>query len=571
MSGDNPDVPPSGGATPPTPVPIPPPTSLPQKRALDDDHMPAVSSPLNPEFNSRRSQAPEESPLMVREKRTKKETLKKRESKGVSTPGGGESSRATPDPKGPKKTQKNVPPTEISPARYILPLPKATDFEPARGPTLVPHHAVAGPDGEQIEFLETTEHVYNKKQYYYTHCIADPKFPSSFYYRQTEPAPFGPHMSFEDAATHLFFDKSGRHITTDKGWRMSRANIAIREGRWYWECKITRGILKDPPPPSSDQPESHGHVRVGFARREAAVDAPAGFDAYSYGIRDKEGQKVHMSRPKALFPPGEELREGDVLGLEINLPSEYLHRKVVSGHYNPAVDLIEEADHSTTEATNIVRDRLPIRFKAHIYFETPDYHTTPELEDLMNPSPMSMSGTGTGQSEGPNPNHPVPCMRTLPNSWIKAYKNGVDMGTAFTNLLAFLPQASKPATAKQPDAREGLDDGMLGYYPAVSVFRGGAAEVNFGPKFWYPPPGYDQGQDQQDDVVMDGTDEQPSITAKQEAPRAMTERYDEQIAEDVVYDIVDEVDFWMQDGAKVIDRTRRNEAVKEFKEVVQDV
>lgn len=94
---------------------------------------------------------------MVREKRTKKETLKKRESKGVSTPGGGESSRATPDPKGPKKTQKNVPPTEISPARYILPLPKATDFEPARGPTLVPHHAVAGPDGEQIEFLETTE------------------------------------------------------------------------------------------------------------------------------------------------------------------------------------------------------------------------------------------------------------------------------------------------------------------------------------------------------------------------------------------------------------------------------
>lgn len=378
-------------------------------------------------------------------------------------------------------------------------------------------------------------------------------------------------MSVEDAAPHLFFDESGRHITTDKGWRMSRANIAIREGRWYWECKITRGILKDPPPPGSDQPESHGHVRVGFARREASVDAPAGFDAYSYGIRDKEGQTVHMSRPKDLFPPGEELREGDVLGLEINLPSEYLHRQIVSGHYNPAVDLVEEADSSTTEAPNIVRDRLPIRFKAHIYFETPDYHTTPELEDLMNPSPMSTSGSGAGQSEGPNPNHPVPCMRTLPTSWIKAYKNGVDMGTAFTNLLAFLPQASKPATAKQPDARDGLDDGMLGYYPAVSVFRGGAAEVNFGPDFWYPPPGYEQAQGPQDDVAMAGTDEQPSITARQEAPRPMAERYDEQIAEDIVYDIVDEVGFWMQDGAKVIDRTRRNEAVKEFKEVVQDV
>lgn len=464
--------------------------------------------------------------------------------------------------------------------------------------------------------------VYNKKQYYYTHCIADPKFPSSFYYRQTEPEPFGPHMSFEDAATHLFFDRSACHITTDKGWRMSRANIAIRQGRWYWECKITQGILKDPPPPGADQqseqqppPESHGHVRVGFARREAAIDAPAGFDAYSYGIRDKQGQKVYMSRPKDFFPPGEDVREGDVIGLEIGLPSEHLHRKVVAGHFNPAVDGLEDEQNQaadpvaavgTTEAPNIVRDRLPIRFKAHIYFETPDYHTTPELEDLMNPSPMSASGAGGGgghnssSSEGPNPNHPIPCLRTLPNSYIKVYKNGVDMGVAFTNLLAFLPLASKPATAKQPDAREGLDDGMLGYYPAVSVFRGGAAQVNFGPKFWYPPPGYEQeeqkekGQevDGQGDVAMAGTDHDNTTTTttnnnsngnsapavanpKQVTPpRPMVERYDEQIVEDIVYDIVDEVDFWMQDGAKVIDRSLRrgaNEEVKEFKEVVQDV
>lgn len=378
-------------------------------------------------------------------------------------------------------------------------------------------------------------------------------------------------MSFEDAATHLQFDKSGKHVTTDKGWRMSRANVAIREGRWYWECKITRGILKEPPPPGSEQPESHGHVRIGFARREAAIDAPAGYDAYSYGIRDKEGQVVHMSRPKDFFPPGEHLKEGDVLGLELNLPSEYLHRKVVSGDFNPAVDLLEDADHGPVEAANIVRDRLPIRFKAHIYFETPDYHSTAELEDLMNPSPMSASGAGAGNSEGPNPNHKEHSMRTLPNSWIKFYKNGVDMGTAFTNLLAFLPPASRPATAKQPDAREGLDDGMLGYYPAVSVFRGGAAEVNFGPKFWYPPPGYDQ--DTGKDVAMSGVDEEPTVRVKQEAPRPLLERYDEQIVEDVMYDIIDEVDFWMQDGAKVIDRTRRgtNEEVKEFKEVVQDV
>lgn len=95
---------------------------------------------------------------MAREKRTKKESLKKRESKAASTPGGAaEPSRATPDPRLSKKALKNVPPGEMAPARYILPLPKSTDFEPARGPQLVSHHEVTGPNGEQIEFFETQE------------------------------------------------------------------------------------------------------------------------------------------------------------------------------------------------------------------------------------------------------------------------------------------------------------------------------------------------------------------------------------------------------------------------------
>lgn len=427
--------------------------------------------------------------------------------------------------------------------------------------------------------------MYNKKNFHYTHCIADPNFPSSFYYRQTEPEPYCAHLSFEDAATHVFFDKSGSHITTNKGFRMCRANVAVREGRWYWECKITRGTLKDP---KAGESEGHGHVRMGWARREASLDAPVGFDAYSYGIRDVAGQKVHMSRPKDFFPPGENICEGDVIGLEIQLPSEQLHRKVVQGQYNPAVDLAEE-EPPTAEAPNIVRDRIPIRFKAHIYFEQIDYNTTKELDDLMNPSPMSASGP-IGSSEAPNPHHPSPSLRTLPKSHIKIYKNGVLMGTPWTDLLAFLPPASKPLP--QQGAREVLDDGMLGYFPAVSVFRGGAAEVNFGPNFWFPPPSL--GAPQAEDIEMrdaDGADgtEGGTITvatvatgAAVEKPsklHAVAERYEEQIVEDIVYDIVDEVGFWMQDGGKAIDRSARDEKVEtvgaapgreEIKELVQD-
>ncbi|KAI6086239.1 hypothetical protein F4821DRAFT_238760 [Hypoxylon rubiginosum] len=577
-----------------TPVPAPVlPISAPPKRSLEDDHAPPVSSPLNPNLDvkptkSQSQSQPQLQPpsyddpaVMAREKpaRNKKETVKKRESKaGLGL--GADSSRATPDPK-----FKDLPPNESSPLRYKLAPPKPSDFETARGPVFNPHHEVPAPDGSTIQFYETSEHVYNKKSFHYLHCIADPAFPSSFYYRQTEPEPFGAHISFEDAATHMYLDQSGRHITTDKGFRSARANVAVRQGRWYWECKVTRGTIKSN---ANGAIESHGHVRVGFARREASLDAPVGFDAYSYGIRDVQGQKVHMSRPANFFPPGEDIKEGDVIGLEIQLPSEQLHRKVVQGQYNPAVDLIDE-DEPTAEAANIVRDRIPIRFKQHIYLEKIDYHTTKELEDLMNPSPAGPSGTiGSRPGDKPNPNHKEPALRTLPNSCIKIYKNGQLMGTPFTDLLAFLPPASKPQA--QVGAREGMDDGMLGYYPAISVFRGGAAEVNFGPKFWYPPAGFSDLDDDGDVDMVDIVDaDTVKVASSSSAPasrkldkvRPVAERYDEQIVEDVVADVIDEVDFWMQDGARVIDRTGGRDAKaettagiaparEEIKELVQD-
>ncbi|CAM1511235.1 Fc.00g087480.m01.CDS01 [Cosmosporella sp. VM-42] len=536
-------------------------SSIPQKRALDEGHSPAVPSPLNPEVKRSDSQPPDDVAQASRAKpaRTKKETLKKREAKGSAL--GGDSARATPDPKPkPKKERKQ---SKSSPLRYKLAPPKLSDFDLPRGPVMTSHHEVQIPSGETVEFFETSDHAFNKKNFRYTHCIADPLFPSTVYYRQTEPEPFGPRMSFEDAATHVFFDKSARHVTTDKGFRIAKANVAVREGRWYWECKITKGIK--PPKDGESKPVGGKHVRMGWARREASLDAPVGFDAYSYGIRDVSGEKVFMSRPKDFFPPGEGIREGDVIGLEIQLPSEHLHRKIMTGHYNSVVDQSEDEPPPSAEAPNIVRDRLPIRFKAHTYFEKIEYHTSKDLEDLMNPSPMGPVAT----LEDPSPNHPNPTLRTLPNSNIKIYKNGVLMGTAFENLLGFLPPASKPTP--QVGAREGLDDGMLGYYPAVSVFRGGCAEVNFGPDFWYPPPGYDTTNGEVD-IIKESNGKLAKI-------RAVSERYREQIAEDIVYDIIDEVDFWMMDGGGATDRqgvNEKSEAValapgrEEIKELVQD-
>ena len=135
----------------PTSIPL---SSIPQKRALDEGHSPAIPSPLNPEVKpSSDSLAPDDvaQPARFKSSRTKKETLKKRESKGANL--GGESARATPDPK-PAKTPIQ---SELSPLRYKLAPPKPSDFDLPRGPVMTSHHEVSVLNGDTIEFYETSD------------------------------------------------------------------------------------------------------------------------------------------------------------------------------------------------------------------------------------------------------------------------------------------------------------------------------------------------------------------------------------------------------------------------------
>lgn len=121
------------------------------------------------------------------------------------------------------------------------------------------------------------------------------------------------------------------------------------------------------------------------------------------------------------------------------------------------------------------------------------------------------------------------------------------MGTPFEDLYAFLPPASQPIEIPNVGGRP-LDDGSLGYYPAISVFKGGAAEINFGPEWRYKPE--DLGEE----------------------VRGLWERYNEQVAEDIVYDLVDEVDLLFTTGGLTGD-TESSRAVhgkEEIKEMVME-
>lgn len=134
------------------PTPAPSISTIPQKRALDEGHSPAVSSPLNPEVKSSDPQTVDDAPNPSRAKsgRPKKDSYKKREAKGI------ESTRATPDPRSGREKEPEQ--TEASPLRYKLAPPKQSDFDPPRGPVLTPfHHDIENYNGEVTEFFETSD------------------------------------------------------------------------------------------------------------------------------------------------------------------------------------------------------------------------------------------------------------------------------------------------------------------------------------------------------------------------------------------------------------------------------
>jgi COMPASS component BRE2 len=553
------------------------PTAPPLRRTLDEDHVPAVSSPLNPNPVSAAAAAAAAVSLPIpdrprpppREQREKRETLKKREASGHAR-------ASTPAP----KTKKPSRPAAEAPMRYSIPEPKASDYDAPKDGVFLPREPLPlhAPNGQELR--KPQDHAWNKKGYRYTHCVADPLFRHKQYYRQTDSRPHGPRMSHEDSDKWFFFDDSATVVSQEKGWRMGRANVVAREGRLYYEIKVLRGIPTDGPndpiDPKTGDTKPGPHVRMGWARREAPLDGPVGFDGYSYAITDARFEAQHRSRASKIFTPlpkgakskhmkarpphgkpvpveyvtDEHIAEGDVIGLEIQLPSLSLHRKVVQGIYNPAVDLGDGFDTATNvdpfdRPLDIIRDRIPVPYKGNFYFEQLDFQASKAVEAYHDRGPVPKIH--------PSPNHEQVAVRSLPHSHIKVYKNGREMGIAFENLLAFLPPASTPsAEAVKAGARTGHDDGMVGYFPAIALFNGGVAQVNLGPDFWCPPPELQTTTTNPSTTTSTASPTTTTTTTTNPHPhralRPIADRYKEQIAEDVVWDIIDEIDFFAHDG-----------------------
>ena len=59
---------------------------------------------------------------------------------------------------------------------------------------------------------------------------------------------------------------------------MIRATHGVHNGAYYWECQIGK---------SGD---NNSHVRVGWSTRQGELQAPVGYDRFSFAYRDISGK-----------------------------------------------------------------------------------------------------------------------------------------------------------------------------------------------------------------------------------------------------------------------------------------
>ncbi|KAJ2157762.1 transcription factor, contains a PHD finger motif [Coemansia sp. RSA 552] len=121
--------------------------------------------------------------------------------------------------------------------------------------------------------------------------------------------PQGPaHMSREatHAATQFVIESDRRTVWNDKGYRLAKASHGVESGAWYFEAEVLAPV----------RPEFN--LRIGWSQISGELQAPCGFDVFSYSVRAKPATRFHAAIGS---PYGEDYGPGDTLGMLIYLPT----------------------------------------------------------------------------------------------------------------------------------------------------------------------------------------------------------------------------------------------------------
>jgi len=225
------------------------------------------------------------------------------------------------------------------------------------------------------------EHPFNKDGYRYILAEPDPHAPCRQEFDEnTDMAgkPIPPFLcrvvspdsvllALHDRAQQLTVSDDRMWLTGAKFYCTARATHGVKKGTWYYEMRI------------SEMPEG-GAVRVGWAQKNANLQAPLGFDKFGYSCRSRKGTRFHDSVGKH-YSNG--YGQGDIIGCLIELP------EIPGEDYLPSTS----------------KDQPLIKFKSHLYYEEKD-----EMQENLK------------------------ALKPLPGSKITYFLNGRNLGVAFTDI-----------------------------------------------------------------------------------------------------------------------------------------
>jgi len=235
---------------------------------------------------------------------------------------------------------------------------------PNLGPNAFPKEHLFNRDGYRYILAEADVHAPFRQEFDESADMAGKPIPG-FLCRVLTPETVL--LSFHDRAPQVMMSDDRMGVTGHKFYCTIRANHSVNHGTWYFEAKI------------ADLPEGAA-TRIGWAQKNANLQAPLGFDKFGYACRSRKGTKFHEAVGKHYC---DGYKTGDVLGCMISLPAIPKH------DYMPPS----------------FKDKPLVKFKSHLYFEEKDR----EKENLEQ-------------------------LKPLPGSKITFYKNGESLGEAFSNI-----------------------------------------------------------------------------------------------------------------------------------------
>ena len=197
---------------------------------------------------------------------------------------------------------------------------------------------------------------------------------------------------------------------------------------------------------------SKGNTRIGWSTVKGDVQAPVGYDEFSYSYRDKDGSKFHLSRGQSY---GDSYGCGDIIGCYIHIPVGS-QAKVTSEYFSS--NSAAESNGNINGVTEQPEDKKDLPNEQSKQSGGEDKSA---LQDSIPLQPPDATIVEDVQSKDKKISAPPP---KIPESKIIFFKNGVSQGVAFVDLT------------------EGV------YYPAGSFYLGAGATFNFGLPFKYPPP-----------------------------------------------------------------------------------